>query len=382
MDKNSKKIAVTHNEDYNQKKISEAIEKHFEMLGVSNMLNSKTRVLIKPNLLMKRRPNEFTTTHPSLIIGIAEALKKRGVSKIVLADSPGGPYNKAAVSGIYEVCGMKSAAEKAGFELNYDFGSFERKTRTNRVLNSFTIINPIAESDFIIDVGKLKTHAMTNMSGAVKNLFGTIPGLMKPEFHWRFPDKKLFCDMLVELCETINPDICIIDAVTAMEGDGPSGGTEFDAGMIVSSTNPYNLDLALTKIIGINPDDVFTVAKAKELGYSIQSADKLSFVGDELKTYKFKLPNVKSLSFYEFIPKPLRAVSKLYIDKFLTTRPVIRKKDCIGCGKCAESCPAKTINIIDRKAVIDYSKCIKCFCCHEMCPVKAIDIKRSRILDI
>ena len=58
------------------------------------------------------------------------------------------------------------------------------------------------------------------------------------------------------------------------------------------------------------------------------------------------------------------------------------KGKCIGCGKCAESCPAHTIQILERKAVIAYPNCIRCFCCHEMCPKQAVDIRRLGIFDL
>lgn len=84
----------------------------------------------------------------------------------------------------------------------------------------------------VIDIAKLKTHGMMGYSGAVKNLFGVVPGLLKPELQ-PLPGKEPFAEMLVDLCEYVHPDFSIIDAIDAMEGDGPTGGQKRFVGALV-----------------------------------------------------------------------------------------------------------------------------------------------------
>ncbi|MEG0693477.1 MAG: 4Fe-4S binding protein, partial [Oscillospiraceae bacterium] len=145
---------------------------------------------------------------------------------------------------------------------------------------------------------------------------------------------------------------------------------------------PYNIDIALCKIADINISDASTVYNAIKRGLSVSDFSELNMIGDTLTCYHdYKMPQAKDLAFYDAMPKFLVKPMKPIIDRFLTSKPVIQKKKCIGCGKCSESCPADTISIADKKAIIDYSNCIKCFCCHEMCPVKAIEIKRLKMFD-
>ena len=66
---------------------------------------------------------------------------------------------------------------------------------------------------------------MTGYSGGIKNMFGTIPGLEKPQLHYRWPDIDDFSRMLLEVAQTVNPQLTVIDAIDAMEGNGPTGGT-------------------------------------------------------------------------------------------------------------------------------------------------------------
>ena len=224
---------------------------------------------------------------------------------------------------------------------------------------------------------------MTGLSGGVKNLFGCIPGLTKPEFHWRYPQERDFCGMLLDLCGTVKPGITFVDAVVSMEGDGPSSGDLRQTDMTLCATNPYELDLVLTKVIGRQPEDIPLVDCARERGLCPSSADGVELCGDPLRTFAdFRMPRSRTVDFVSSIPKPLRGICEPIIRRYLTPRPKVLKNKCVGCGKCAESCPAHTIAIVDRKACIDRSKCIRCYCCHEMCPIHAIQVKRSRLLKL
>jgi len=217
---------------------------------------------------------------------------------------------------------------------------------------------------------------MVGLSGAVKNMFGCVPGLMKPELHQRFPEEKVFCGMLVDLCETVCPGIVFVDAIDSMQGDGPSSGSLAHTGMILAGTNPYDVDLVLCRIAEIEEDSIQTIREAKERGLSVGSADEVTLLGDPILTFPdYIKPASRGVDFSNFLPK---WVPKSLVHHFSSRPKVIRKK-CVGCGKCAESCPMKTITVTEGKAVIHEDNCIRCYCCHEMCPIRAITIKRSRL---
>ena len=291
---------------YDLETVTAAVRTHFARFSLGDRLGPEVPVVIKPNLVIRRRPEEFTTTHPTLVEAAILCLKEYGVTDITLAESPGGLYTEGALRTIYDGCGMTEVCRRHGITLNFDVTSKECHRPENRLVKTFPIISPVAHAAFFLEICKLKTHAMTGMSGAVKNLFGTIPGLTKPEFHW-IPTVRL----------AVKRGLC----------------TGTPAGYRVEGT-----------VRPVRP---------------------------------FVFPDTKSLDFMSHCPKPLRKPFQWFTKHFLTSRPQIRTKDCIGCGKCAESCPAKTIRIENRKAVIHYENCIHCFCCHEMCPKRAIDVKQS-----
>ncbi|WRS27138.1 DUF362 domain-containing protein [Oscillospiraceae bacterium MB08-C2-2] len=376
-------ISVYKTPDYTDEALERAVGGHFEALNLPALLRPEMKVTLKVNLLMRRRPEEATTTHPALVRAVIRRLKAEGITHITIADSPGGPYTTGALSGIYGATGMAALAEEEGVALNQTTGWKELSFPGGKVCHGFNIIEPVAGADLVINLPKLKTHAMTQLSGGVKNLFGCIPGLQKPELHFRFTDKKTFSGMLVDLSQLVAPGVTILDAVVAMEGDGPSSGTPRTVGLTLASTSPHALDLGLCHMMDMRPDEVFTVALGIERGLIPPAFDPACLVG-EPEAFSvitdFKKPASRSTDFSDNMPAFLRRPMAFIRERFLAPRPVIHRTGCIGCGKCAESCPAKVITLRERKAYINYKGCIRCFCCHEMCPVKTIHISQSKLM--
>ena len=215
-----------------------------------------------------------------------------------------------------------------------------------------------------------KKHSGLSKLGDVLDVY------KRQELHWRFPETESFAEMLLDLAETVAPDLTVCDGIVSMEGNGPSGGSPRHTGMLIASKSPFLLDLFICKVISLSIQKVPTVSLAVRRGLCSEDLEDAAIIGDNYYTFTdFMLPQSKSVDFTMEVPKPFRPL----VNRILRSRPVIRKRDCIGCGKCAESCPSKTIWIKNRKAMIGYEKCIRCFCCHEMCPEKAIDIRQFRL---
>ena len=376
------KVSVYGCREYAPALLDEVIGRHFEALEADGaLIHPGDRVLIKPNLVMRRAPEEAATTHPEFVAAVIRAVKRRG-GVPVIAESPGGPYTRFNLRSVYAGTGIEEAARREGAELSLETGYAETPAADPAVCSSFPIIDPVRSADVVLSVAKLKTHCMTGYSGAVKNLFGVIPGLMKPEFHYRFPDKQIFGRMLVDLCETVKPAAAFIDGIVGMEGNGPTGGRPKFLGVTAAARNPHALDLLGCTLIGMDARDVPTLSAAMERGLCPEAPDGLDIVGDRAERFLavFDPPESRSNDFLinmkvpGFIRRPLT--------RLITPRPAIVTAACVGCGKCAESCPEKTIRIRDGRAVIDYSRCIRCFCCHEMCPQKAVAIRKFRLFGL
>ena len=355
----------------------ERIKKSVDLLGgITAFINKGDRVVIKPNFVSRKNPDEAATTHPDVIRAVIRLVSEAGGEPII-AESPGGPYNHAALKSIYSGCGAGRAAEGTNAVLNYDTGFRKVMLPNGQTIKSTTVINPVLDADKVISVAKLKTHAMTAYTGAVKNLFGCIPGTHKAELHFRLDDRDAFCSMLVDLYEFINPCLCIMDGVWGMEGDGPTAGVNRHMGVILASANGHALDLAAAHIIGYSSHEVPTLKNACDRGLIPRTAQELEILGDSLSEHM--MPDVvkpeSHFNLLRLLSLPPGLNKKITAMLSASPKPDIEK--CVGCGECMRCCPPGAIEMKNNKPVINEGKCIKCFCCQELCPKKAMKIHRS-----
>ncbi len=365
-------ISIQKTDSYAPAGMKAAVAAHFAALEVEKDLFPGMKVLLKPNLLAARRPEQGVTTHPALVQAVIDWLRERGVEDITLADSPGGLYNESRLRAVYAASGMDRLE---GAALNLDTGSDPVEQPRGRVCRRFDIIRPVRQADLIINLPKVKTHGMTVVSLGVKNLFGAVPGLEKPALHCRCPGWREFAGMLLDLAELVAPAVTLADGVTGMEGDGPAGGTVRQLGYTFASRDIYTLDWFLAeRVMGIPPDGVPMLRQARERGL-VEEAPLLT--GDPLgEIAPFTRPKSQSADFTDRLPGFLRRPAKALAGGLFRPKPQVAAALCAGCGRCAESCPRQVIQIQGGKASIDLKNCISCFCCQEMCPVKAIGAKR------
>ena len=355
---------------YNYKEVEASLRKAINAVTDLSYITAGTRVVIKPNLVSFLSPDRAATTHPVVLNALIRILNEKG-AKITVGDSPGGLFNSVYVNRVYKATGMNSIR---GASLNKNFSQSVHHSDSALCATEFAYTSYLDDADVIINLCKLKTHGMMGMSNAVKNMFGIIPGTVKPEFHFKFPDHNDFADMLIDLNESFRPHLCICDAVTGMEGNGPTSGTPRDIGLIAASENPYKLDLVCAKIIGLEKDNVPTLKRAFERGLAPSDAGQVVTEGDinDFIIGDFELIPRKSITFNDAGGSIMAGI----IRKCMCSRPALLKHKCIGCGECFRICPAKAIEMKNNLPVIDRSKCIYCFCCQEFCPEGAMHVKR------
>ncbi len=378
-------VILTPCADYADATVTSALDRVLDGLGGLDWVTAGMTVGIKANLVSAMKPEECATTHPALLCALVRRLRERG-ARVIIGDSPGGIYTAAFVGHVYAASGMEACVE-AGAELNHDFGEANAAFPEARVLKSFTYTAWLDTCDAVINVCKLKSHGMMGMSAAAKNLFGIIPGTMKPEYHFRFPNERDFSHMLVDINDFLAPKLtfCLVDAVDGMEGNGPTKGTPRHIGLLLGSVSPHTADLLCAHLIGLSEDAVPTLMAARERGYLPEGLDALELrpVGENNDT-----PAVADYVVEDYEHVAVRhgllfdsrgkLVGKL-LQTLLSSRPALKASECVGCAKCARICPAHAIEMKDGKAQIDRSLCIRCFCCQEFCPTGAMKVHRTAI---
>ena len=375
-------VVMTPCENYDEATVKASLEAVLAPIGGLDWVREGMTVGIKANLVSAMKPEECATTHPSLLCALTEMLRSRG-ARVIIGDSPGGVYTAAFVNHVYSAAGL-AACEAAGAELNRDLGVADTHFPEAHVLKSFTYTAWLDTCDAVIDFCKLKSHGMMGMSGAAKNLFGVIPGTMKPEYHFRFPDMRDFARMLVDINDYFADKVklTLVDAVEGMEGNGPTKGTPRHIGVLLASASPHTADVICARLIGLSEDAVPTLQAARERGLLPDAVTLISTVPDK-GAEDFAVSDFEHVAVrrgHLFTSKG-RLVSKV-LEKLLDSRPKLRESECVGCAKCANICPAEAIVMENKKAVIHRDKCIRCFCCQEFCPTGAMKVKRTLIARI
>lgn len=375
--------------DYDYEKVKERIYEILNQGQLSLRIKPGMNILLKANLLSKKTPDQCVTTNPQVIKAICEYVKEhKGIP--IIADSPAGPYNENSLKGVYAATGMAKVAEETGAVLNYDTSFENIKLKNPRTLDKIDVINPVLNAHMVISVAKLKTHVMMTYTGAVKNLYGVIPGLTKAAYHMKLQEPVNFANHLIDICEFVKPDFSIIDGIHAMEGDGPNGGEKVDFGYLLGGSNPYELDLVASSLIGMEKHEVATLLNSEargllnesEITVIVEAIESREYIALDMMGFKeyvrmlkikpFKKPRAKSVN---FLSGRVPAFIERYLVDKSKSKPFFIEAKCIGCGYCVRNCPAKIIHLENKKAIVDLNKCISCFCCHEVCPEHAVEVR-------
>lgn len=367
---------------YEQSVVDEAVKTGISLLGgISQFVRPEEKILLKPNLLTGALPQKAITTHPAVFAAVAKVLQEAGCSQLTYGDSPGNPattpVKAASVTGIAETAKAMNIQEA-----DFSSGSVVRFPE-GRKAHSFYLCHGVQEADAVINICKMKTHALERITGGVKNLYGCICGVNKAAGHAQYPSSESFADMLADLNRLIHPSLHIMDGIVAMEGNGPTSGTPVNMNVLLFSTDPVAMDTVFCKLIHLDPSTVPTCVSGQTSGVGTMNPDEIRILTPEGEiscdeaAEKYGKPD-----FDVFRDKLSRSFFMKLVPllPWLQHRPRVNKRKCVACGLCEKACPVpeKAVHSGNgQKAQYDYRKCIRCYCCQEMCPAKAITVKRG-----
>lgn len=371
------KVIIQECDSYNTTAVIEKLNSGMELIGGwESFVKPGMKVLLKVNLIGPKSSETAGVTHCEFVRALTKILKSMNCT-VWIGDSSGG-----AIAGIaptaqsFEVSGLNKVAMDVGAEIkNFDREGVVECSIKSDYGDKLYLAKPVFDADLVINLPKFKTHTAAIYTGAIKNVFGFIPGLKKAEYHKLLPDPKDFGSMLADIHEHSKIALHIMDGITAMQGEGPTAGDVYNAHKILISEDPLALDTVAAKMIGLNILDIPILNAARERNIGHWNLEKIQILGDynyPPSLVDFKLPkrfNSKKKQNYKALIKVI---------DFLKTRPKINLTSCKQCNMCVESCPVKAIN--KGTKIIDYSKCIECMCCHELCRYSAVELKKDNII--
>jgi uncharacterized protein (DUF362 family)/NAD-dependent dihydropyrimidine dehydrogenase PreA subunit len=363
-------VSVVKCTDYNH---SEAcVKKSIDLLGgIESIVKPQDKVLLKVNLLLPAKPEAAITTHPKIVEAMIKLVKSAGGVPWV-GDSSGG---RGKTQEAFELSGITAVCKKHDAKIiNFDTSKVHKmEIPKGKILKELYVASALFEADVVVCMPKLKTHALTLYTGAIKNMYGTVPGGKKALIHAiTSSDSEKFAESLVDIFSKVPLHLSLMDGIVGMEGIGPNHGKPKKSNVLLAGCGALELDAVSSTIMGFEPKDIPTLRIAQERELGTIDLNKISILGENLENVKidFKRP--------QRIYKGLMFLPSFVRNLFLETPklPFPNKAGCNQCKECEENCPVDAIKVTDAPK-FDHNKCIRCYCCHELCPEDGIKLKKA-----
>ena len=393
------RVAVVYCDSYEREKVYRAMCAGIAAIGgIESLIAKDESILVKPNFLIVSEPDKAVITHPSVTAGMLRILKEHGYADIVCGDSPGHGHMSAAVTTagldeVFDKYGVRPAEMSKEVLVDYPEGVAAKQ---------FYFAKAVTESDAIIGLSKMKTHALEKITGAVKNMYGLVCGYRKAEGHVKFPNASMFARMLADIHKCTKPRLHIMDGIVAMEGNGPGSGTPIAMNVLLFSTDPVALDTVFCRLVDLDPELIPTNVQGENIGIGSCHFEDIEIIdvradagagahmegGNEYAEFQITPDELFARYGNAKFDVDRNGSKKTLLSRFsdimtsVARRPYIDKELCVKCGICTEHCPVpgKAVNFVrgdrSRPPVYDYRKCIRCYCCQEMCPKHAIKVRR------
>lgn len=366
------RVAVVDAPSYEEKALAASLSEALSLLGgLDAFVRPTDHVFVKVNHLSPPSPPEKAiVTHPSFT---------EAVLKNLLELTPHVSFGDdvQAKGDAFGPSSYRALADRLPATLvNLKEHGFSSVDCNGEVLSRTYIARALLEADVIINLPKLKTHALTTLTGAIKNLYGVIPAGLRSGYHGQFSQPERFNQAIVDIYATLPPQLHIMDAVVAMEGEGPAGGRPRPVGLVLASPDGVALDAVATRVMGLDPMAIATtrIAHGRKLGKGeLEAIEVMGRPLDSFVDKPFVLPSSAPVRLLGRVPTPVARLAA----RQLTARPTVSPARCVRCGECVRICPVGAATMGDRTARIDRKTCIRCMCCLEVCRYDAVLLRRS-----
>lgn len=374
---NRERVALGRCREYRRDLVEAGVEQLFDLLGGPGAVAGEgERVFLKTNTLLPAAASSAAVTHPEVVRAVVKQFR-RVTDSIVIGDSPGGPFNQALLKRAYQVTGLAQVAEETGARLSYDTRVVQKTCPESMTTKEIFLCRSMVECDRLVSLCKFKTHLLVNMTCAIKNMFGAVPGMNKFTYHARYQDGHDFARLLVDVCQAAEADFHLVDAVVSMEGNGPRKGPTRQTGILAASTSPYAVDTLMAHLAGVDPRVNLALGAAIERGLCTGKIEDIEVLGDDpqgLMIPDLQLPEGTS---------GVHLVPSFFMKRYglwMVLRPEVDAIRCDGCRKCYRVCPAGAISMRGGLPRVDHRTCTRCYCCCELCEPGAMDARRPFLM--
>ncbi len=211
-------------------------------------LRGKRKIFVKPNM---SHPEYVpgVVTNPALISELVSLLRD-GAQEVIVGESNGFNYPCASA---FEKTGIEAAVKEAGgtiVNLSEDKVVRVKFESNSSPLKELFLPKTVLEADAVVDLALMKTHEFTMYSGAIKNLFGCVPSNRRIYLHPYLPE------VFLRLYSILKPQLTVMDARVALEGNGPTKGKPVNMNLMLTSNDALATDVTASKIMGLSLEEI------------------------------------------------------------------------------------------------------------------------------
>lgn len=290
---NGKFVRYDEDIDRLREKIVEAVS--LAVGSIDNIIKEGETVLIKPNLAFQAPPESFSVVDPRVIEALISYLKQHSKAKEVwIGDNPSLGQHVGRARPAFEMSGMKAAAERGGADRVIYFDEEELvdvEIRGARLYKNAKIYKPLLDADRVINLPKMKTHLAGTVTLGVKNWQGIIPNV-HPSGEQQDLHRLDLGQKCADLLRVREADLTLVDAVIAMEGQGPHAGTPVEMDLLLAGAQTVAVDAVTSYVMGFETIEIPAVRIAATEGLGIRDMDNIEVVGtpvSDVRTF-FKRP--------------------------------------------------------------------------------------------
>jgi uncharacterized protein (DUF362 family) len=288
---------VRYDEDVAQLKAKIEETVNLAVGGIDNVIKKGETVLIKPNLAFLAPPESYSVVDPRVIEAMCAFLKEKSQAKEVwVGDNPSLGMQVGRARPAFAAAGMDAAAKRGGADRVIYFDEeelVEVMPEGAKLFRKAAVFKPFLDADRVINLPKMKTHLAGTTTLGLKNWNGIIPNV-HPSGQQQDVHRIDLGQKLADLYRVRKADLTFVDAVIAMEGQGPHVGTPVEMNLFIAGTDTVAVDAVTSYVMGFETIEVPAVRIAASEGLGERNIDKIEVVGTPIKDVRrfFKRPMI------------------------------------------------------------------------------------------
>ena len=238
----------------------ETLREAISLIGGLKELESP--LILKPNICTGNDHTECANTKVEVVATLVdEIIRENGDIEIRLVESDS--MSKYADKA-FDRYGYRDYVEELSSQgVNISLTNLSKSPLTEYQFDGAYFKNPklpviLSDAGSIVSVALAKTHSLTMITGALKNLFGFLPRKDQVFYHPNIHE------VIQDLNNMFRSSLCLIDGRMGLEG--VISGNPKSLGCLILGRNPVSVDAVMARVMGFDPEKIRHIVEAGIIG--------------------------------------------------------------------------------------------------------------------